>query len=410
MFARLRPPVVALALAPILIATGCRSGDDPDAGPTSTTRAPSSTTAPGPTTTAPAPDPRNARFTLAPVADLDAPTSLAVREDDDALYVTERSGRVRAIRSGILDDQPVIDLQSRVTAGGEQGLLGLAFSPDGGTLYVDYTNRDGDTRVDAYTMGADGTADVASRREVLAIDQPQSNHNGGNLVTGPDGMLWIGTGDGGGGGDTGGGHAPEGNGQSLDTLLGKLLRIDPTTPSGGREYSIPPDNPFADGGGRPEIWAYGLRNPWKFSFDAETEDLVIADVGQNAWEEIDFVGAGTPPPLNFGWPKREANHEFRSDDPSGTVGAFLEYPHDGRCSISGGYVYRGTKIPDLVGTYLYSDACDGKIRGTPIGADVTGTEIDYGLEAGQVSGFGQDHDGELYVLSIDEGVYRLDPA
>jgi glucose/arabinose dehydrogenase len=259
-------------------------------------------------------------------------------------------------------------------------------------------------------MREDGTADPNARREILAIDQPQSNHNGGNLVTGPDGMLWIGTGDGGGGGDSGSGHAASGNGQSLDTLLGKLLRIDPSMPANGKQYSIPADNPYANGGGRPEIWAYGLRNPWKFSFDAETDDLVIADVGQNAYEEIDFVSAGTTPPLNFGWPRREGNHAFRSDDTSGLVGAFLEYPHDNRCSVSGGYVYRGTKIPDLVGTYLYSDACDGKVRGTPIGNGVTSSEIDFGLEAGQVSGFGEDHDGELYVLSINQGLFRVDPA
>ncbi len=265
---------------------------------------------------------------------------------------------------------PCSTCATRSRAGGEQGLLGVTFSPDGATMYVDYTNTNGDTRVDAYPMQADGTANRGGRRELLAIDQPQPNHNGGNVVTGPDGMLWIGTGDGGAAGDSGAGHAPQGNGQSVDTLLGKLLRIDPT-PAGSKPYSIPPDNPYADGGGRPEIWAYGLRNPWKFSFDAETGDLVIADVGQNAYEEIDWLAAGTEPPVNFGWPRREGTHKYRSDDASGTVEPILDYPHDTRCSISGGYVYRGTKIPDLVGTYLYSDNCDGKIRGTLVGRGST---------------------------------------
>ncbi len=334
---------------------------------------------------------------------------MAVRENDDTLFVTEQAGRVRAIRKGALDPTAVIDLRDTIAAGGEQGLLGLTFSPDGTTLYVDYTNRDGDTRVDAYPMRANGTADRGGRRELLAIDQPQSNHNGGNIVTGPDDMLWIGTGDGGGAGDAGDGHAPGGNGQSLNTLLGKMLRINPT-PAAAKPYAIPNDNPFVNGGGRPEIWAYGLRNPWKFSFDRSTSALLIGDVGQNAWEEIDWVGATTKPPLNFGWNRREGTHKFRSDDTSGTVGPILDYPHDGRCSITGGYVYRGTKIPNLVGTYVFADFCDGKLRGTPVGDRVEGEDIDFGIDANQVAGFGQDHAGELYVLSQADGVLRIDPA
>ena len=402
-----RTLLVSMVVAALAVA--CGSDDHRSAPRTTTTSRPTTSTSRGPTTTTAAPNPRDARFVLTPIADLDAPTAFAVRTGDDTLYVTERSGRVRAIRDGSLDGRAVLDLRDAVRAGGEQGLLGVTFSPDGATMYVDYTNTNGDTRVDAYPMQADGTANRAGRRELLAIDQPEPNHNGGNVVTGPDGMLWIGTGDGGAAGDTGPGHAPQGNGQSLDTLLGKLLRIDPT-PSGAKPYSIPPDNPFATGGGRPEIWAYGLRNPWKYSFDAETGDLTIADVGQNAYEEIDWLAAGTKPPVNFGWPKREGTHKFRSDDASGTVDPILDYPHDTRCSISGGYVYRGTKIPDLVGTYLYSDNCDGRIRGTLVGPRVDHQEIDFGIESSQVSGFGQDNAHELYVLSIDRGLFRIDPA
>lgn len=398
--------VPALA-ASVTFVAACSSDGSRATKPTRTST--TSTTTVAPTSTTAAPDPRKARFTLTKVAAVDSPTAMAARHGDDALYVTEQAGRVRAIRAGALDPTPVIDLQDTIAAGGERGLLGLTFSPDGRTLYVDYTNRNGDTRIDAYTMRSDGTADRTTRRELLAIAQPQANHNGGNVVTGPDGMLWIGTGDGGAANDEGSGHAPQGNGQSLDTLLGKLLRIDPS-PTGSAAHGIPADNPYAAGGGRPEIWAYGLRNPWRFSFDAETGALVIGDVGQNAWEEIDWVAPGTRPPLNFGWPKREGKHAFRSDDAAGTVEPVLDYPHDGRCAISGGYVYRGTKIPDLRGTYLYSDNCDGRIRGTAVGTGVTSEEIDFGLEAPGVSAFGQDNANELYVLSLSDGVYRLDPA
>ncbi len=343
------------------------------------------------------------------MAKVDDPIAMAVRTGDADLYFAEHVGRVVAVRGGKLDATPVIDLRDTIAAGGERGLLGLAFSVDGQTMFVDYTNTNGDTRVDAYPMRANKTADRGGRRELVAIKQPQPNHNGGNLVTGPDGMLWIGTGDGGGGGDVGPGHAPGGNGQSLRTLLGKLLRIDPS-PNPRGTVGIPADNPFVNGGGLPQIWAYGLRNPWRFSFDAGTGAVVIADVGQNEWEEIDWVAAGTKPPLNFEWPLREGTHEFDGAQPAGGIQPILEYPHDGRCSITGGYVYRGTKVPDLVGTYLFADICDGKLRGTPVGPGVRGEDIDLGVEAKSVNSFGQDAAHEVYVLSRDSGVLRIDPA
>lgn len=416
--------ITVASLIVVGVLTACASGSGTARSPGTAAR--STTTvavAPSSTTTTVPPDPRRARLRLTPVARITSPTAMAVRgtdpgstigralgttdpPSDTALYVTEQSGRVRAIRHGRLDPTPVLDLRDTVSTGGERGLLGLTFSPDGSTLYVDYTNRDGDTRVDAYTMRADGTADRASRRELLAIAQPQANHNGGNVMIGPDGMLWVGTGDGGAANDTGPGHAPQGNGQSLDTLLGKLLRIDPT-PSAGRPYGIPADNPFARGGGRPEIYAYGLRNPWRFSFDPVGRAIVIGDVGQNAYEEVDWTPLSTPAPWNYGWPKREGTHRFRSDDTTGLIEPVLDYPHDGRCAISGGYVYRGRAIPDLVGTYLYSDACDGTVRGTLVGPGSTPAEIDFGVRAPAIVAFGQDTEGELYVLSQGDGVLKI---
>ena len=405
-----RLPLVIPALAiTALVATACSSDGSRATEPSTRSSSTTSTTA-GSTSTTAAPDPHKARFTLTKVAAVQSPTAMASRAGDDSLFVAEQVGRVRAIRNGALDPNPVIDLRDTIASGGERGLLGLTFSPDGATLYVDYTNKNGDTRVDAYSMKPDGTADRGSRRELLAIAQPQPNHNGGNVVTGPDGMLYVGMGDGGAAGDQGSGHAPGGNGQSLDTLLGKLLRIDPT-PSGTKQYTIPPDNPYANGGGRPEIWAYGLRNPWKYSFDADTGALVIGDVGQNQYEEIDWLPAGTKPPVNFGWNIREGMHAFRDGSTAGLTEPVLDYSHnDGRCSISGGYVYRGTKIPDLRGTYLYADNCDGKIRGTAVGAGVQSEEIDFGIQSSGVSGFGQDNAKELYVLSLTDGVFRIDPA
>jgi glucose/arabinose dehydrogenase len=347
---------------------------------------------------------------LTPVAQVDDPTAFATRRGDNTLYVTEQVGRVRAMRDGRLDPEPVLDITADVQSGGEQGLLGLTFSPDGARLYVHYTNRSGDTRVDEYTMSGP-TPDPGTRREVLGAPGLQANHNGGEVDFGADGMLYIGLGDGGGAGDSGSGHAPGGNGQSLDTLLGKILRIDPT-PSGGRPYTIPPDNPFANGGGRPEIWAYGLRNPWRFSWDRETDDLWIADVGQNAWEEIDFVGGGRGAGTNFGWNRLEGTHAFEGDPPPNAVPPIFEYPLDqgGACAAIGGYVYRGSKIPALRGAYLYSDYCDSAIRAL-VEQDGRATDHrDLGPRGNQVTSFGEDADGELYVLSQGDGLQRIDPA
>jgi glucose/arabinose dehydrogenase len=397
--------LVALTSAVALVGAAC-SDDGGNSSSPRPTRPPATSGAPSTENRARL-EAVNVRVT--PVAQLDDPTAMNTREGDAALYVTEQVGRVRAIREGSLDPQPVLDISADVRSGGEQGLLGLAFSPDGTRLYVHYTNQDGDTRVDEYTMSG-STPDTGSRRQVLGAPGLQANHNGGEIDFGPDGLLYIGLGDGGGAGDSGAGHAPGGNGQSLETLLGKILRFDPT-PSGGRPYTIPPDNPFANGGGQPEIWAFGLRNPWKFSWDRETRDLWIADVGQNAWEEIDFVAAGRSAGFNFGWNRLEGNHQFEGDPPPNAVPPIFEYPLEGgACAAIGGYVYRGSQIPDLVGAYVYSDFCDSAIRAI---VQQDGRIIDQrelGIRGNQVTAFGEGQNGELYVLSQGDGVQRIDPA
>jgi glucose/arabinose dehydrogenase len=329
---------------------------------------------------------------------------LAVRAGADALYVAEKGGRVFALRQAFVDPTPVLDLSGQVSGGGEQGLLGLAFSPDGGYLYVNYTDVEGNTHVTEFAMTG-GRADASTRRDVLVGHQPFSNHNGGDLVFGPDGFLYIGLGDGGSGGD------PEGNGQALGTLLAKMLRINPR-PSGGRPYGIPPDNPFVGrSGARPEIWAYGLRNPWRYSFDRATRDLWIADVGQNAWEEIDFEPAGSKGGRNYGWNLFEGNHTYAGvGSTAATVRPIYEYGHDVGQTIIGGYVYRGSRIPSLDGAYLFVDFYAGRLMalresgGRVLQVRALGPHID------SVASFGEDQDGELYLLSLGGGVYRLEPG
>ena len=399
--------LVALGTAAALLFAACSD----DGGSSSQRSTGTSTTSAAPTTgEGGGPQLGAVNVKLTPVAQLDDPTAFAIRQGDNALYVTEQVGRVRAVRDGQLVAEPVIDITADVQSGGEQGLLGLTFSPDGTRLYLNYTSRNGgDTHVDEFTMSG-ATPDAGTRRQVLEAPGLQANHNGGEVEFGPDGMLYIGLGDGGGAGDSGSGHAPGGNGQSLDTLLGKILRIDPT-PSGGQPYTIPRDNPFANGGGRPEIWAYGLRNPWRFSWDRETGDLWIADVGQNAWEEIDFVAGGSGAGMNFGWNRLEGTHDFEGDPPPNAVPPIFEYPLDGgACAAIGGYVYRGSRIPALVGGYLYSDFCDSGIRALAQEGGRVTEQRDLGPRGNQVTSFGEDPDGELYVLSQGDGLQRIDPA
>jgi glucose/arabinose dehydrogenase len=347
---------------------------------------------------------------LTRVATLGAPTAMAVRPGDDTLYVAEQVGRVQAIRGGTVST--VLDIRSLVRSGGEQGLLGIAFSPDGSRLYVHYSRAGspplgGDTAIFEYQMGAT-TADPATGREILRVDQPYDNHNGGQIAFGADGFLYIGLGDGGSVGD------PQNRALRLDNLLGKILRIDPLGATGGAGYAIPPSNPFVGTpGAQPEIWSYGLRNPWRFSFDRVTGDLWIADVGQGAIEEVDLTRGGVGG-RNYGWDRWEGSQPYDGGPPLAQHDLpVLELSHsDGYCSITGGSVYRGTAIPALVGAYLFTDFCHGNIEAIRVPTGTTVTErVDLGV--GQVahpSSFGVDNRGEVYVLSHDGPIYRIDPA
>jgi glucose/arabinose dehydrogenase len=331
------------------------------------------------------------------------------------LYVAERPGRVRPVTiSGAGGDQsyavgaPVLDISDNVVADGERGLLDIEFSDDGGTLYVHYSLApSGDTRVAAYTMAGDAV-DTGSYRELLAVEDPFPNHNGGELEIGPDGYLYIALGDGGGGGD------PEGNGQDTQALLGKILRIDPERPSGGEAYGIPSDNPFADGaGGRAEVWLYGVRNPWRFSFDRATGDLWIADVGQNEWEEIDLLpaAAGSGRGANLGWNEMEGTHPFEGgSNPEGGVLPVFEYSHEEGCSVSGGVVYRGAAVSGLGGAYLFGDYCQGDVRALRVQDGEVTEERTFDAHVDELVSFAEDADGEVYALSLQGGIYRLDGA
>ncbi|MGI3197925.1 PQQ-dependent sugar dehydrogenase [Streptomyces sp. GLT-R25] len=318
------------------------------------------------------------------------------------VWIAERAGTVR-----VLDDkglgEPVLDISDETTTDGERGLLGIAFDKKFAHFYISYTNLEGTSTVDEFAV-RHGKIRPNTRRTVITQPQPYSNHNGGDIRFGPDGYLYIALGDGGSGGD------PHGNGQNLDTLLGKMLRIDP---QGGKPYAIPRDNPFVnDPNAKDEIWAYGLRNPWRFSFDARTGDLLIADVGQNDWEEIDWAPAKSRGGENYGWSQMEGTHPFRGGtEPANHVPPVHEYDRTGLgCAVTGGYVYRGRAIPDLKGQYVFSDYCDGTLRTLRMkNGKVTG-ESDLGVNGGEVISFVQGGDGELYVLGIGGSVSRIDPA
>jgi glucose/arabinose dehydrogenase len=298
---------------------------------------------------------------------LEVPVGLAHAGDGSGrLFVVEKAGRIRVLENGALLGAPLLDIAGRVgSQQSEQGLLGLAFHPafaQNGQFYVNYTDLQGDTVVSRFSMPAGWTpgsppvADPGSEMPLLKLDQPAGNHNGGHLAFGPDGYLYIGTGDGGGAGDR------YGNGQNGATLLGAMLRIDV---DGGEPYVIPADNPFVgDPGVRDEIWALGLRNPWRYSFDRLTGDLWIADVGQNVYEEVDFQPAAHTGGWNYGWPIMEGNHCFPADvscDRAGLTLPLLEYDHTLGCSITGGYVYRGQEFSDFQGVYVFGDFCTGRI-------------------------------------------------
>ena len=343
------------------------------------------------------------------VARLDRPVDLVIRPGDARLYIVEQGGRV--VRLDGEASIVVADVSDRIRTGGEQGLLGLEFSTDGDLAYVDYTNERGDTVIAEYPILDDGTFDTVAERVVIEVDQPYSNHNGGDLATGPDGMLYIALGDGGAAND------PERRASDPRDLLGSLLRIDPT-PTTDAAYTIPPDNPFVSGAfegveGAPEVWAWGLRNPWKIAFDPVTGDLWIADVGQDRVEEVDHVvptdGFTAGRGVNFGWSAFEGTSRFNTDVPDiGPTPPVLTYEHgaDG-CSISGGVPYRGAAIPELAPAYVYSDYCSGKIWALDLAGARNLTLLD---DFSEVTAVRAGPDGELYVLEAGGAVHRLGPA
>jgi glucose/arabinose dehydrogenase len=328
------------------------------------------------------------------------------------LFVLEQAGRIRIIQNGQTVREPFLDITRLVRSGGEQGLLGLAFHPQyaqNGRFFVYYTAQNADNTIAEYRVTSDpNRAEPNAVQVLVAIPDFASNHNGGMLAFGPDGYLYAGTGDGGGGGD------PRSNGQNTDALLGKLLRFDV---NGGSPYGIPPDNPFVNGGGRAEVWAYGLRNPWRFSFDRATGDLWIADVGQNAWEEINLQPAGSPGGLNYGWNTMEGAHCFspRSGcNQDGLVLPVAEYENSGQrgeCSVTGGYVYRGQQHPQMVGAYYYADYCSGRVWALAQDANGAWTPTEIARVDARISSFGEDEAGEVYATGHGDGViYRLKAA
>ncbi len=327
------------------------------------------------------------------------------------LFVVEKVGRIRIVVNGALQARPFLDIADRVgSSGNEQGLFSVAFHPhfrSNGQLFVDYTDRSGNTVVARLHVSSDlNVVDVSSAVTLLTVDQPEANHNGGQLAFGPDGYLYIGLGDGGGAGDR---HGEHGNGQNGAVLLGKILRIDV---DGKAPYAIPPDNPFVGKAGmRPEIWALGVRNPWRFSFDRATGDLYIADVGQDKWEEVDVQPTRSGGGQNYGWNTMEAAHCF---DPaegcttSGLQAPVAEYSHDLGCSITGGYRYRGKSMPAFEAGYFFADYCSGRVWVLTAATGGAWTKKEVLQTSYGISSFGEDEVGELYLMDYDAGVlYRL---
>jgi glucose/arabinose dehydrogenase len=365
--------------------------------------------------------PASGRVVLAQVASgIGSPTDIQnARDGSGRLFFVQQTGQIKVWKNGVVLPAPFLDISNLTLASGEQGLLGLAFHPDyrnNGYFFVNYTRKDnGATVVARYSRSAadPDVADAQSAFELLTIAQPFANHNGGAVRFGPDGYLYIGMGDGGSGND------PQNNAQNLASLLGKMLRIDVNTMAGQIPYGIPPDNPFVGSlipGVRTEIWAYGLRNPWRFSFDRVAGDLFIGDVGQNAREEVDFVRAGTRGGMNFGWRLMEGTQctNLTGDPPCGTSGLtftppILDYGHSPECSVTGGYLYRGRAVPELIrrsplpigqqfnGVYVYADFCSGKIWQASANA-AGGVSNSLLLASGlSITTFGEDENGEIYL-------------
>jgi glucose/arabinose dehydrogenase len=337
---------------------------------------------------------------------LASPSFVTWAPGDDRLYIVELPGRVRIFADGAFLAQPFLDIRSIVSSGGERGLFSITFHPQyeqNGLFFVSFTDSNGNSRIARYQVSADrSVADPGSAKEILSATQPFGNHNGGQIAFGPDGMLYIAFGDGGSGGD------PRGNGQNRGTLLGSMLRIDVDA---GDPYAIPPDNPFVnDSGARPETWAYGLRNPWRFSFDRTTGDLYIADVGQSDWEEVNVVPSDSAG-INYGWNRMEGRHCYASASCSsaGLSLPLFEYASSGgACSVTGGYVYRGSALPDIQGHYFFADYCEGRLRSFRAQGDQAADVRTWDVgRLGSVTSFGEDAAGEVYIVTAEGVLYRL---
>lgn len=427
-----------------VLVTGCVVGEtsaDRGAGaeeestvalaPTPTEPSPTAGATPSQSSASPSPTPTawptrrlpdDFKLALDEVADgFEQPTFVTAPPDDPRLFVVEQVGRVRVLVDGEVQPAPFLDVRKKVRAGGptaEQGMFALAFHPgyaSNGRFFVHYTSRPhGNTRVEEYRVSPSdpNRADAATRRTVLRVDQPFRWHNGGMMTFGPDGMLWLGLGDGGVKND------PDDHGQNPRTLLGSILRLDVDGRAAGKHYGIPPDNPFANSGkGAPEVWAYGLRNPWRFDIDPRRQLIYIADVGEYEFEEINVVGLDEPG-RNFGWAVREGDDCFAgrsSDCPSkGFVDPVVQYAHEDTCAVVGGFVYRGTAMPHLGGRYFYTDFCGGRLRSFRYNAKGKAVEKrDWTEQVGQIrlpTSFGLDAGGEVYITSAEGAVYQLVPG
>lgn len=387
--------LIASAIAVTALAAGCGGGGGSSSSGTAAQTQPS---------------PSGNKVALQKVGDFDQPTYITQPPGSDDLYVVEQGGTVRIVRDGEVVSQPALDISDQVTNNDEQGLLSIAFPPDFQTshlVYAYFTGTDQNQHVVRYTVGSDGSFDEGSARQILKMTDFAENHNGGLLQFGPDGDLYIGTGDGGQEDD------PRRTGQDLGTLLGKLLRIEPATRAGGPPYTIPPDNPFAQRqGARPEIYSYGLRNPWRYSFDAKTGALSIGDVGQDTLEEVDYTLKGKARGANFGWSAFEGTDRFNQDQTApNAVPPIFEYSHDGgNCSITGGYVVRDRSLPALYGRYVYGDYCVGDLHSLVPAIPHARGDRSLGLNVPDLSSFGEDNANHVYAASLDGPVYRLVPG
>lgn len=407
----MRRTTVLVALAALL--AGC-GGDgkpaaSPSATPSGTKPGSSAPTSAGATTPATQPSLLQGKPKLQKVALFEGPAYLTSPPNDPRLFIVELPGRIKVIRDGDLKKEPFLDISDLVSRGGEQGLLSVAFAPDyatSGRFYVDYTDTSGDVRIVEYRVSANpDVADESTRRELLKIDKPYANHNGGLVLFDPTGKLLIGIGDGGSGGD------PNNNGQNVGSLLGKILRIDPL-PSGGKPYGIPSDNPFVGrSGARGEVWQYGLRNPWRFSFDPENGDLYLGDVGQSRAEEINVVPRDRQPGANYGWRVFEGRGRFQDGQQIGDTSRLVTPVHvyghaNGRCAVTAGVVYRGS-VAALRGQFLFGDYCSGEIWSFKAGTADKPAVTKLDMDGGHVSSFGVDSAGEVYVMSQDGLVWRI---